>query len=141
MSYANTISPFRTLFYQDSQQSMTIVRIRKLSTKSRLQPVSSNTNGRYNRYLTVYVKVPTRQKRQLAGLDLYHLIADTSGGTVYETDKANIGAVVDIIKVCKTGQLNVYYCVFTCELYNCKLRNNLSLNWCDPCYCADVLYM
>lgn len=39
-----------------------------------------------------------RHKRALSGLDIYHLIADTSGGTVYETDKSNIGAVVDIIK-------------------------------------------
>ncbi|XP_060558697.1 uncharacterized protein LOC132718984 [Ruditapes philippinarum] len=40
----------------------------------------------------------SRQRRALGGLDFYHLIADTSGGTVYETTKSNIAAVVDIIK-------------------------------------------
>ncbi|XP_052253664.1 uncharacterized protein LOC127860010 isoform X2 [Dreissena polymorpha] len=50
----------------------------------------------------VWIKAPeneeARVKRQLTGLDLYHRIADASGGTVYETDKTNIATVVDIIK-------------------------------------------
>ncbi|XP_052806245.1 uncharacterized protein LOC128235467 [Mya arenaria] len=39
-----------------------------------------------------------RKRRSFTGLDLYHRIADASGGTVYETMKSEIAAVIDIIK-------------------------------------------
>jgi len=40
-----------------------------------------------------------RARRSASGLDLYQHIAAVSGGTMFETTKANISAVVDIIKV------------------------------------------
>ncbi|KAL4229515.1 von Willebrand factor (vWF) type A domain [Mactra antiquata] len=86
-----------------------------------------------------------RYKRSsLSGLDAYHLIADVSGGSVYETDKVNIGAVVDIIKESvsakppvtvlkfqqRTSSSNMFYIPVDNMIYNLtiKIQSSSSLS-------------
>lgn len=53
-----------------------------------------------------------RKKRaSLKGLGAYDLIAGVSGGSVYVTDKTNIAAVVDIIKVRFSLVISNYFIV------------------------------